>query len=129
MRPQVTILAFAVAMTAAVACSSSSGTTGPGGVPGGHSTKITASSTTRGGNYGSGGNFFFSPTPDTVAAGTAVTFTVGGIIHNVTFANGQGAPANIPATSNSSTMRNFPTAGTYNFTCTIHGFSGVLVVK
>jgi plastocyanin len=128
MRPQVTVLAFAVAVTAAVACSSSS-TTGTGGGGGGHSNTITASSSTRGGAYGSGGNFFFSPTPDTVAAGTAVTFTVGSVVHNITFANGQGAPANIPATSNSSTMRTFPAAGTYNYTCTIHGFSGVLVVQ
>jgi plastocyanin len=100
-----------------------------GGGTGGASATIVASSTTTGGSYGSGGNYFFSPTPDTVAAGTSVNFQFGGVTHNVTFTPVANAPTNIPATANATVGRMFPTAGTYNYTCTIHNIGGVVVVK
>jgi plastocyanin len=81
-----------------------------------------------GGSYGSGGNYYFSPTPDTVAAGTTVTFQFGSVTHNVTFTPVANVPADIPASMNTSVQRTFSAAGTYNYTCTIHGFSGVMIV-
>lgn len=93
-----------------------------------NSTIITASSTTTGGYYGSGGNYFFSPTPDTVAAGTPVSYVFGSVVQNVHFSVAN-APDSIPATSNTTVMRTFMTPGTYTYECLIHHFSGVIVVK
>ena len=127
---RISLLSLMGMMSAGVllACGSTD-TTGTGGGPGGHSTTIVASSATRGGAYGSGGNFFYSPTPDTVSAGAAVTYQFGSVVHNVHFDIVSNAPDSIPATSNASVVRTFTTAGTYNFHCTIHGFSGTLVAQ
>jgi plastocyanin len=134
MRPSVFFSLAGTAIVLAYACSSSgsgsSGATGPAQSPsGGHSATIVASATTVGGIYGSGGNYFFSPTPDTVAVGTSVTFSFGSVTHNVVFAAMANAPADIPASTSTTVARTFTTAGTYNYTCTIHGFSGVMVVQ
>jgi len=135
MRTQDVTIGLALALVAsAVACSSYSAPTGTGtgagggGGGGGSSNTITASSTTTGGAYGSGGNYFFSPTPDTVASGTAVTFTFGSVTHNVHFTAGSNPPDSIPASSNTSVMRTFATAGTYTYKCLIHNIGGVVVV-
>ena len=90
---------------------------------------IVLSSVTSGGAYGSGGNYFFSPNPDTVAVGAPVTFQFGSVVHNVHFDTGPVLLDSIPATSNVSVARTFPTAGTYTFHCTIHNFSGTAVVQ
>jgi plastocyanin len=141
----ITVGLMLAAVAGAAACSSGSSATAPtgsgggggggGGAAGGaggsanESSTITASSaTTGGGAYGAGGNYFFSPTPDTVAAGTSVTFTFGSVTHNVHFEVAN-APDSIPASSNTSIARTFMTAGTYPYHCTIHNFSGVLVVQ
>jgi plastocyanin len=108
-----------------VACSSS---TGPGGSIGGHSATIVASATTTGGSYGSGGNYFFSPSPDSVAAGTAVTYSFGSVTHNVHFDAVTNAPDSVPASANTNVQRTFTTAGTYTYHCLIHNISGVVVV-
>ncbi len=117
-----------LATSALLACgsSSSSGATGPSA---GSSTTIMASSVTTGGAYGSGGNYFFSPNPDSVAVGTTVTFQFGSVVHNVMFDGAvPGAPANIPNSSNASVTRTFSTAGTFPFHCSNHNFSGTLIV-
>jgi plastocyanin len=118
------VLAVSVA-----ACSSSTAPSGGGGGGGGASNTITASSTTTGGAYGSGGNYFFSPTPDTVAAGTSVSYVFGSVTHNVHFSVVANAPDSIPASTNTSVARTFTTAGTYNYKCLIHNISGVVVVQ
>ena len=73
------------------------------------------------------GDNFFDPTSALVAVGGQVTWTWNGAIgHNVTF----------PAGSNSATQsagtfsRSFPTAGSFDYLCTIHGaaMSGTIVV-
>jgi len=70
----------------------------------------------------------FNPSTLTVTAGTTVTFVFQQVTHNVTFV-GSGAPANIPDAVNTSVTRTFPTAGTFNFTCTLHpGMAGTVVV-
>jgi len=107
------------------------GTGGTGGAANGGSPTITASSTPAGGGaYGSGGgNYYFSPTPDTVAAGSTVTFRFGSVTHNVHFDSGPALPDSIPASMNTSVARNFPSKGTVTYHCSIHNFSGVLVLR
>ena len=73
----------------------------------------------------------FTPAFVAVARNGSVTWTFPGIQHNVTFSGTAGAPANIPNTGNSTTpvLRSFTTAGTYNYTCTIHaGMNGTVIV-
>ena len=73
----------------------------------------------------------FEPSSILVAASGTVTWTwQGGVIHNVTFRT-TGSPANIPNMSSGSDSRIFPTAGTYNYVCTIHeslGMTGSVTV-
>ncbi len=72
----------------------------------------------------------FNPVTLTVSKGTTVTFTFLGTVHNVTFGNATGAPANIANTSNSAVQRVFATAGTFGFDCTLHsGMHGSVVVN
>jgi len=89
----------------------------PGG--GGHSTTITVS------------NNAFTPSPDTVNAGT-ITFrwTANAITHNVTWQTG---PTPLPANSGnkgaSETYQPTVQAGSYTYHCTLHaGMDGILVV-
>jgi len=111
-------LALTLALTTLAACSNNAYGPGGGG-GGGHLTTITVS------------NNFFSPTPDTVAAGT-VTFSWmnASNTHNVTWDSGPTTPAN----SSTMSVGTFPatlSAGTYHFHCTIHGaaMSGTIVVQ
>ncbi|SRR6266540_4131313 len=100
------------------ACSDPYGTSGGGG-GGGHLTTITVS------------NNSFSPTPDTVAAGT-VTFSWSNAsnTHNVTWDSGPTTPAN----SSTMTTGTFPVTlsqGTYLYHCGVHPatMSGTIVVQ
>jgi plastocyanin len=133
MRSLITVVGLVGATSIALACSSSKSMTPTPTVPStstsSGSDTIAASSTTSGGSYGSGGNYFFTPTTDTVAAGTAVTFTFGSVVHNVVFETGPSILATIPNASNTSAIRTFATAGTYTFHCTIHNFSGTVVAQ
>lgn len=63
----------------------------------------------------------FNPSALTVARGTTVTFVFEAVTHNVTFAGGSGVPSNVPDSYSTSVQRQFNTAGTFGFTCTIHG--------
>ncbi len=72
----------------------------------------------------------FEPNAVTIGVGGTVTWVFSAITHNVTFTSGPGAPDNIPNTSNQTVSRTFNTAGTYNFSCTIHyGMDGVITVR
>jgi plastocyanin len=73
----------------------------------------------------------FSPTSITILAGSAVAFdNISNTTHNVTFTT-SGAPADVSDFSSGTQSVVFPTAGTYNYHCTIHGLSmsGVVVVQ
>ncbi|HWF41162.1 MAG TPA: hypothetical protein VN683_03655, partial [Acidothermaceae bacterium] len=73
--------------------------------------------------------YFFSPSPDTVSAGTTVRFSFGAVGHNVRFDAAPNAPDSIPSTENAAVPRSFTSAGTYTYRCTLHGETGVVVVK
>lgn len=125
-------LAWAVVLGAIAAACSSGSSTGPSGLPlGGRRDTIVASGSS-GSNNGfgntSGGQYYFSPSPDTVAAGTTVTFQFLDVTHTVTFDSGPAALADIPATSNADSTRTFPVAGTYTWHCSIHPYMHGTVV-
>jgi plastocyanin len=71
----------------------------------------------------------FSPSTVTIARGGTVTWTFGARPHNVTF-GATGAPASVPTTTNAQVARQFPTAGSFAYDCTLHaGMSGTVVVQ
>jgi plastocyanin len=87
---------------------------------GGRSTTITVA------------DFSFSPTPDTVSAGTltfqwAPTATT----HNVTWQTGPASPASSGNKAGGDSHQvNLQTAGTYTYHCTLHSqMTGVVVVQ
>lgn len=72
----------------------------------------------------------FSPVNITIATGGTVTWTFAAAVHNVAFGAGAGAPANIPNTSAAQVARAFPTAGRFDYTCTLHaGMNGTVIVQ
>ena len=120
-------------MLSVAACSSSS--TGTGNAPpqvGGSQLIVTAvgsSACTGGGGYGSQScNYYFTPTPDSVAAGSTLSYKFQDVAHQVTF-DTPGAPANLPSETNTTVGVMFPTAGTYAYHCAIHPYmTGKVVV-
>lgn len=73
----------------------------------------------------------FNPTSiQTTVGGTITWSNTSGIVHNVTFEPGTGAPSNIPDHSSGSNQRTFNTAGNFAYSCTIHpGMDGQVVVQ
>ena len=72
---------------------------------------------------------FFTPVNLDVLSGATVTWTWrGSDQHNVTFADGQGSSTTKTSGTHS---RNFPSAGTFSYQCTIHGSSmtGSVIVQ
>jgi plastocyanin len=102
------------------------------GTLGGALGTIEASGTTGSGNgYMNPGTgaYFFSPTPDTIAAGSSITFQFDDIAHTVTWDQDPGGVADIPATSNGDVTRTMP-AGTYTFHCSIHTYmTGTIISR
>jgi len=110
-----------------VASPGTGGTTGLGGA----SSIIEASGTTGSATYGNPtpGVYFFSPTPDTIAAGSTMTFQFDDVMHTVTWVQNPGGVANIPATSNADSTRVL-SAGTYTYHCSIHTYMhGTIVAQ
>jgi plastocyanin len=132
MRPQALVVGTVIAAVCAVtACSSTSSTSPGGGSSGGNSTTITGSTTTTGGVYGSGGNYFWSPNPDSVASGAVVTFSIGSVPHSVHFISvpaGATTPDSVALMSDGTAMRTLTTPGTYTIECFNHHFMGTIVV-
>jgi plastocyanin len=133
MRPQALVVGTVIAAVCAVtACSSTSSTSPGGGSGGGTSTTITGSTTTTGGVYGSGGNYFWSPNPDTVTSGSVVTFSMGSVPHSVHFIavpSGATTPDSVALMSDGTATRTLTTPGTYTIECFNHMFMGTIVVK
>jgi len=79
-------------------------------------------------------NNAFNPSSRTISVGGTVTWVwnSGGTAHNVTFTPGTaGAPSNIAQATSGSFPRVFNTAGTFNYSCTIHGppMTGSVIVN
>ena len=74
------------------------------------------------------GDNFFDPNSTRVAVGGSVTWTWNGAAaHNVTFASGNSSTTQTAGTF----VRDFPAAGSFSYSCTIHGaaMSGTVVVE
>ncbi len=64
----------------------------------------------------------FNPTSRTVTAGTTVTWRNGdAVTHTVTSSPGSAEAFNQSVSGGATFARAFPTAGTFNYHCTIHG--------
>lgn len=100
---------------------------GPGGGGGGGGGGSTCTSTSANVTVN---DSFFTPDCTTVPVGTTVTWTWnGGLDHNVTFSNTSlGTSGN---RSNGATFsKQFPAAGTFAYSCTLHaGMNGSVVVQ
>lgn len=72
----------------------------------------------------------FIPASLTIDVGDTVTFTnPSGVLHNVTFSTA-GAPSDVPNHSAGNNQRAFPSAGTFDYSCTNHaGMNGAIVVQ
>lgn len=72
----------------------------------------------------------FVPASITIAPGGTVTWSFASVLHNAVFGGGAGAPSNIANTASSQVSRQFPTAGTFVYNCTLHpGMQGTVVVQ
>ena len=109
---------FAITAIVAVAACGSDSTSPSGGGASGPPVQT---------NQVSVGNDFFDPANIQVPVGTTVTWTwnSGGTAHNVTFADT--ASANL--TGGATFSRTFGTAGTFAYSCTIHGQTGSVLVQ
>jgi plastocyanin len=147
------VIATAMALITVAACGSSGSggsSNGGGPVPGASTTITAVGSQASGGGGGSpystgpvmaagrmtsrANPYFFTPTPDTITAGATMTFVFQDVNHTVTF-DTPGSPANISSAAaggvaNADSMRVFPTAGTYNYHCSIHPYmTGTVIVQ
>lgn len=113
------------AMAFVAACGGGGGApTGPGGGGGGGGTPLVhAKEVTTGASS-------FNPSSETIPVNDSIFYKFGGVTHNVTFAAKPGAPDNIGDTANATVKRAFKTAGTFDYSCTIHaGMNGQIIVQ
>lgn len=122
-----------VALACAAACSggTNAATTGPGNNNPGPGAGGNNNDPPPANTVDANTNDAFDPSSLTVAVGTTVTFAFGAVGHNVTFTPVAGVPADIPGTNaNTSIDRQFTTAGTFPYHCTIHaGMTGSITVQ
>ena len=108
-----------------VACGGGGTDPGGGGGGGGGGTLVHAARVT------AGSALVFTPTPQTIAPGDTIYFTFSSDVqHSVVFTT-TGSPADVPITTNNTAKRVFPTAGTYDYHCGVHGtaMSGQIKVQ
>jgi plastocyanin len=74
-------------------------------------------------------NSTFEPGTVVIAPNGTVTWTFA-LTHNVTWTSGAPTGGNIPDTGSGSVQRTFPTAGTFDYRCTLHaGMNGRVTVQ
>jgi plastocyanin len=61
----------------------------------------------------------FDPSTVSIPAADTIYFTFQSVQHNVIF-DTQGSPANVPNSQSTTVKRQFTTAGTFNYHCSIH---------
>jgi plastocyanin len=72
----------------------------------------------------------FTPSSVTITPGGTVTWSFASVQHDVQFQPRAGAPANIGTSANTQVSRAFPTAGTFDYVCSLHaGMNGAVVVQ
>jgi len=94
-----------------IACGGGDGGTGPVDGGGGtlvHAKRVTATS-----------GIAFDPNAVSIPAGDTIYYTFQSVQHNVVF-DTPGNPGDAPNTLNATVKRKFPTAGTFNYHCSIH---------
>ena len=80
-------------------------------------------------SVGAGGGNVFDPSQVDIALGGTVTFSWGGVLHNVTWDNAPPAVGNSGDKSTGTFAATISQAGTYNYHCTIHvGMNGSITV-
>jgi plastocyanin len=62
----------------------------------------------------------FDPSTVSIAASDTIYFTFQSVQHNVIFDATPGSPSNVPASQSTTVKRQFTTAGTFNYHCSIH---------
>lgn len=132
MRMSRTIAVLAGLSLAVVACGGDSPAEGPptGGTPNPPPATAQVGMVSGADPYGDESHSFTPPTVTIQRSGTVTWSNNTGIIHNVTFAGQQGAPAHIPNMPSGSASRDFAAAGEFDYTCTNHaGMSGRVVVE
>jgi plastocyanin len=106
-----------------VACGGGGTDPGGGGGNGGgtlvHAKRVTAGTGT-----------VFTPDVQTIPANDSIFFTFSSVQHSVHFTT-TGAPGDVGLSTNLTAKRKFPTAGTFDYYCTVHGtsMSGRIVVQ
>ncbi|NUQ19382.1 MAG: hypothetical protein HOQ09_00290 [Gemmatimonadaceae bacterium] len=124
-------LAGLIGVIAFAACGGGGNSTAPGGggaVGGGggtggggvlvHAQRVTATT-----------SLTFQPSTVTIAPGDTIYFTFETVQHNVVF-DTQGSPGNVGTSSSITVKRQFPTAGTYDYHCSLHaGMTGSVTVQ
>jgi plastocyanin len=109
-----------------VACGGGGTDPGGGGGDGGGGTLVHAARVT------AGSSLVFTPDVQTIAPTDTIYFTFASAVqHSVVFTPATGVPADVPITTNNTVKRIFPTAGTYDYHCGVHGpsMSGRIVVQ
>jgi plastocyanin len=107
-----------------VACGGGGTDPGGGGGGGGGGTLVHAKRVT------AGTGTVFTPDVQTIPANDTIYFTFSSVQHSVHFTTA-GSPADVGLSTNLTAKRVFPTAGTFNYFCTVHGtsMSGQIVVQ
>ena len=106
-----------------VACGGGGTDPGGGGGNGGgtlvHAKRVTAGTGT-----------VFTPDVQTIPPNDTIYFTFSSVQHSVKFTT-PGSPADVGLSTNLTAKRIFPTAGTFEYYCTVHGMSmsGRIVVQ
>lgn len=112
---------MALGLIVIAACGGSNHGTNPctdcGGGPLVHAARVTATS-----------GLAFDPNAVTIAAGDTIYYTFQGVQHNVVF-DTPGNPGNVPNSQSQTVKRQFLTAGTFNYHCSIHpSMTGAITV-